>query len=215
MLARFRPGRGKRSRDGTSSGGSTGKVAPALEEGREETQVERWAEKSPRTFDTEIGVASLGGSRYKGGEDEEAVPRLRISDIIEEGKEMSEPPSSWHHVVRLRCLINDKSSCGSRLSWYLSAVLLVLVQWFVMLSFQSALSIRRCTAHDDCNHASYCAGLLTGDRAVDPLGPTSSYISRGVCNGCSTRVPDERHLSTLLENLCPLPRFGSERRKCL
>ena len=75
----------------------------------------------------------------------------------------------------------------------------------VMLSFLSALSARRCLAHDDCDFGTYCNGLVTNRRPRDPLPGHGDVLAAGlgVCLGCGTRAPEEMHIRDQLEVLCP------------
>ena len=137
--------------------------------------------------------------------------RMRMK-VHPEGEEepsepLKEPPTSWHHVVRMRVL-DASTSQRTKVIWFSSGLLLVLVQWAVMLSFSSALSIRRCMSSSDCNPASYCAGLSTAPTMVDTLN-ASAVIHRGYCLGCSSRYPDELHVPALLDVICA-PATNSE-----
>ena len=125
----------------------------------------------------------------------------------EANEPLKEPPTSWHHVVRMRVL-DASTSQRTKFLWFSSGQLLVLIQWVVMLSFSSALSIRRCMSSSDCNPASYCAGLSTAPTMIDPLN-ASAVIHRGYCLGCSSRYPDELHVPALLDVICA-PATNSE-----
>lgn len=114
---------------------------------------------------------------------------------------LQEPPSSWHHGARLKCL-QRKSSTSTRVGWFCSSIALVFVQMCVMLSFLSALGTVRCTDHDDCLNGAHCSRLNTMPRAKDPLHP-SRKIRRGVCMGCSSKAPTDELVDDLLEVLCP------------
>jgi len=123
-----------------------------------------------------------------------------IWDEVSEEK-LSEPPTSWHHGARLSCLARKSSMC-TRLSWYCSSIMLVIVQMLVMLSFLSALYATRCMSKGDCATASYCANLRVSPPPRDPLDP-AKQIQRGVCLGCGARLSPEEHIDGLLEVLCP------------
>jgi len=128
----------------------------------------------------------------------------RFEDAVDnepQEEKIMEPPSSWHHAARLKC-VTRRATAFQRGSWFCSSLILVIVQMCVMLSFLSALSARRCTSHDDCDHALYCSGLRSSQRMRDPLD-SRLYIQRGICLGCGTRMPDDSQVDSLLEGLCP------------
>ena len=163
----------------------------------------REQEANRRRQQNEIGVTSISGKRSNKVAPSLAEQSSNVTSIAEllEEERLPEPPTSWHHVVRHRCLSRGVPF-ANRCTWLLSAVLLVLVQFLVMNSFNSALSIKRCTQHSDCSSSGYCAGMTKLNRVRDVLSP-DAFINRGVCHGCGTKPPDEEAIMDILETLCP------------
>jgi len=135
------------------------------------------------------------------------IPPPDIDDEVDEP--LDEPPTSWHHVTRMRCLYKGYSP-AIRWAWYFSTLLLVTIQILVMISFSSSLSVKRCLwqpsdEEGECDDGAYCAGMNTMPLARDPLSNgLQASIRLGYCQGCGTRLPDEYEIPNLLELLCPV-----------